>query len=199
MGARSVFCEWPRNRNPIRVAFKRLNILGDLTDREPRSGPRPNPCFPSHPAFDPFLRRNEFWFERDPLVVPRGDQCCLKHHMEIFRFTFAGLPTAFGSCSDRPRWNRTFLFQRLLRPAAMKEPVLFTGSMLSMLIDAADRARMRFLEFFTAEWSLSSESRMNSDRATVVVSESSSHQISRIGVDSKWPRKNPPRLKRLSP
>jgi hypothetical protein len=23
--------------------------------------------------------------------------------MEIFRFTFAGLPTAFGSCSDRPR------------------------------------------------------------------------------------------------
>jgi len=46
-----------------------------------------------------------------PLVVPRSDQRCLKHHIEIFRFTFAGLPTAFGSCSIRPRWNRTFLFQ----------------------------------------------------------------------------------------
>jgi hypothetical protein len=55
-----------------------------------------------------------------------------------------------------------------------------------MLIDAArDQARMRFLEFFTAAWPPSNESRMNSGRATVVVQSLASHQTSRIGVDSK--------------
>jgi hypothetical protein len=49
-------------------------------------------------------------------------------------------------------------------------PVLFTGNMLPMLIDAVgDQARMCFLEFFTVAWSPSGESRMNSGRATVVV------------------------------
>jgi len=70
----------------------------------------------------------------------------------------------------------------------------FTGNTLATLIDAAgNQARMRFLEFFTTAWSRPSESRMNSGRATAVVPSLAGHQTSRIGVDSKWQRKNPPR------
>jgi hypothetical protein len=102
--------------------------------------------------------------------------------------------TFFATVSKAAVFGRDDHLEDLLRP------VLFIGNMLPMLIDAAgDQARMRFLEFFTVAWSPSSESRMNSGRATVVVPSLASHQTSRIGVDSKWPRKNPPRLKRLSP
>jgi len=110
------------------------------------------------------------------LSRPGATQRCLKDHMEIFRFTFAGLPTAFGSCSDHPRSHER------ARPS--------TGNTLPTLIDAASGLqRLGFLEFFTAAWSPCSESRMNSGRATAVVPSLASHQTSRQELDQNGSEK----------